>query len=1475
MKKNLKKLLSLLTALIILFTMAGIPAMAEGEEVTVDFTSAKNIAYQKVIYPIVSGSWYSSGGGAPSPDNIRGTDGDLTTKLAGKGASGGAGTKFYIDLEKEYYITKVVLYGCTREVKIYEGALTGATEGSKYVLRDAEGNEATALATIPKVTETQTVNGTAITAAEYIPEGTLKTQYLTFDYNDKYEFVIKEVYIEGVEVDFTSEENLAYDKVVYPIVAGSWYSSGGGKPSPTNKRITDGDLTTKYYAQGASGGAGVKFYVDLGDTYNLKTLRIYGCNRNMKIYKGLLTGATEGSSYVLRDADGNIASPLGTAPAGTTQTVNGISIGVTEFDLSGVRDRYITFDYPDKYSFEIKEIYIERATDPTDSLYLGLLTEEEADKITDDLTLPTELENGTTISWKSSSPHIISDTGEVTRQVDDMPVTLTATMVIDGETYYKPFELIVLKDDGNAVAWKDIFNFDFVASERESYVIQHTGGDSGYLTDPEKWEESFLPGGGYTFNNKGGEGVKMDFAESIEEDPLASNFKVGFTIQMPEFSTPRIFGYNRAGKYSFTVFFAADYIGFGPTSSYLDREWYVRNVDYVNKPVTIEVVYQDGYVYPTVNGVPATRDSDGSTYFKLSNPGQIGYVGFGDFSPVNGTIYYDYYIAKKVDPTAECVYETMTDEDPTRITKDIFLPDTLSNGATIEWSSSNSDVISVNGTSGKVTPSYYDEKVTLTACISYEGNTLYKSFDFVVVAADKEELNLILDYNDFNGSAPYYVSEAPAGSTAGVKNNKLTLTRASEGELSTRKYFVTNIPTKPYNVTGEKVVLEQYLTLLGNVDGGTATLYDKDENVIATYGFKSNKAGESLFFVNANGEEVTTRYSRGKEIFVRLEASEDSLNVLVDNQVITATPIALNETPLIASVKYEVGEGSDGFMSIDNLTFMLSGEDRDAMMVKLDHANFTAESLTNQNPDAITSSLTLTRRSRWGSALSYSSGNKDVLSDYGFVSRPSEDTVVPFTVIIQKGEYSMEKEIMLTVKGVDEEKNMATGNLPISSGAIEGSSDKNAIDGLDETAFVTAAPEKFFAISFGKATTFNKVILKEAKNESDEYGVTGFKIEVSNDGNNWTEVETDNPCTTVGDNMQVEFDQVTAKYVRYYVTELSGTQTGLREFVVIFEPSPEEALELDLEKLVVRPTDYVVTGDLTLQAEGEYGSVITWESSHPDIITDDGRLISTPDKTTTVKLTATLTNGGFTRIKEFNRSVKGTSSGIDGGGSSGGGSEKPGGVSGGGSGGGGGSDDDEDPKPVDPTPVDPTPITPSVNTFKDVASDRWSYEYIMELKEAGIVSGDGENFRPTDKVTREEFVKMLVLSLGITPDGSADFSDVSSDAWHHDYIAVAVEKGIVNGISDTEFGIGRSISRQDMAVMTVRALQALQVELQGGEAPVFTDEHEIADYAGDAVKILAAAGILNGADGKFAPTDNLTREQAAKVLCMIRKELTK
>lgn len=116
----------------------------------------------------------------------------------------------------------------------------------------------------------------------------------------------------------------------------------------------------------------------------------------------------------------------------------------------------------------------------------------------------------------------------------------------------------------------------------------------------------------------------------------------------------------------------------------------------------------------------------------------------------------------------------------------------------------------------------------------------------------------------------------------------------------------------------------------------------------------------------------------------------------------------------------------------------------------------------------------------------------------------------------------------------------------------------------------------------------------------------------------------------------------------------------------------------------------------------------------------------------------------------------------------------------------------------------------------------------------------------------------------------ADFRDVPENAWFSPYVAAAQRRGIVKGDENGFFGIGENISRQDMAVMACRVAESAGVSLSEGSNPVFTDSKEIASYAADSIAALSKAGIINGMeDGSFQPEGFATREQAAKIICML------
>ena len=165
--------------------------------------------------------------------------------------------------------------------------------------------------------------------------------------------------------------------------------------------------------------------------------------------------------------------------------------------------------------------------------------------------------------------------------------------------------------------------------------------------------------------------------------------------------------------------------------------------------------------------------------------------------------------------------------------------------------------------------------------------------------------------------------------------------------------------------------------------------------------------------------------------------------------------------------------------------------------------------------------------------------------------------------------------------------------------------------------------------------------------------------------------------------------------------------------------------------------------------------------------------------------------------------------------------------------------------------------------FTDMNDVEWAQEAVDSLCKKNILRGyeDG-TFRPNEKITREEFVAIIVRYLGIDGNVKCEFEDVSGNDWFYNSVALAAQKGIINGISETEFGTGRNITRQDAAVVLYNI-----GGLQGNDELKFTDMNEIAEYALESVTVLSSNGIINGnPDGSFEPFGLLTRAQAAQMI---------
>ena len=184
-------------------------------------------------------------------------------------------------------------------------------------------------------------------------------------------------------------------------------------------------------------------------------------------------------------------------------------------------------------------------------------------------------------------------------------------------------------------------------------------------------------------------------------------------------------------------------------------------------------------------------------------------------------------------------------------------------------------------------------------------------------------------------------------------------------------------------------------------------------------------------------------------------------------------------------------------------------------------------------------------------------------------------------------------------------------------------------------------------------------------------------------------------------------------------------------------------------------------------------------------------------------------------------------------------------------------------------PTVPQPEVGPADMFSDLASVPWAKDSITNLAKREVINGMGDGtFNPNGNVTREQFVKMLLLAFGSdVKNVRSKFVDVDPTQWYAVYVNTASDVGIVNGISDTKFGVGNSITRQDLVTMLNRACEYYGITLPSGSAVVFADADEIAPYALDAVNAMAGAGIVNGvSEGEFGPKQFATRAQVAVIL---------
>jgi hypothetical protein len=195
-------------------------------------------------------------------------------------------------------------------------------------------------------------------------------------------------------------------------------------------------------------------------------------------------------------------------------------------------------------------------------------------------------------------------------------------------------------------------------------------------------------------------------------------------------------------------------------------------------------------------------------------------------------------------------------------------------------------------------------------------------------------------------------------------------------------------------------------------------------------------------------------------------------------------------------------------------------------------------------------------------------------------------------------------------------------------------------------------------------------------------------------------------------------------------------------------------------------------------------------------------------------------------------------------------------------------------------------VTVINTTFIDVPVDHWAASAIAEAVKAGYVSGypDG-TFRPDQKVTREEFIRMAVDAFGLD---TSRYKHKHLDLWSFPYLLVASEHHWIEwdeyseeknkvspegyqsrGIRSTEVSLEKGdgwvavhadtahfpMTRFEMAKLAINAL---------GKS---VDEDNEWTYSGAVMRQAVDLGLIHGmGNGELAPEGMATRAQAVVVI---------
>ncbi len=178
--------------------------------------------------------------------------------------------------------------------------------------------------------------------------------------------------------------------------------------------------------------------------------------------------------------------------------------------------------------------------------------------------------------------------------------------------------------------------------------------------------------------------------------------------------------------------------------------------------------------------------------------------------------------------------------------------------------------------------------------------------------------------------------------------------------------------------------------------------------------------------------------------------------------------------------------------------------------------------------------------------------------------------------------------------------------------------------------------------------------------------------------------------------------------------------------------------------------------------------------------------------------------------------------------------------------------------------------------FTDLNTNAWYHPYTDYVIARGLMNGMSDTqFAPESQLTRGMLVTTLYRLAG-EPEvtEAATFTDVAENRYYTDAIAWAEDQGIAQGMGEGKFAPNGTVTReQGMTFLYRYVVNVLGEEpAENGDLSIFKDAGQIGNFAKEAMAWGTAMGLLKGyGDGTVGPKNPVTRAQMAKFLTILSK----